>query len=73
MRYYSYSYPTEHGYQTDTFSEKEIKTLYYEVWIRRMYSKFGEDTDKDLSFESCLEEWIIVNLAWEVDGPVESI
>lgn len=67
MRYYSYN---ELGDNDEnivvTMSEEEIKKTYYPYWYERMCKKFGkEHVDQNYSFNECLEDWIIVNWAWE--------
>lgn len=68
MRYFSYL-----EYMDDpnddfvvTVSEDWIREYYYEnYWKPRMKNHFVDK--KDLNFENCLENWMITNLAWEVD------
>lgn len=67
MRYYSYN---ELGDNDEnivvTMSEEEIKKTYYPYWYERMCKKFGkEHVDQNYSFNECLEDWIVVNWAWE--------
>ena len=70
MRYFSYNEytdPDEMHYVV-TVSEKEIRQKYYPYWYGKMCDKFGKDhVDANYSFEDCLEHWIIVNWAWEVE------
>jgi hypothetical protein len=75
-RYYSY-----HEYDLDselenktggggyvvTLSEDEIREQYWPFWYDKMCEKFGkEEVDGKYSFEDCLDDWVIVNWAWEV-------
>lgn len=70
MRYFSYNeYDPihENGGYVVTVSEEEIRCEYYPWWYERMCKKFGkEKVDELYSFLDCLDEWIVVNWAWEV-------
>lgn len=79
MRYFSYNEPIwsddrdEHdqmqilGNQVITKSEDEIRAEYFPYWESRMIEKYGADTyARTYGFEDCLEDWVIVNFAWEV-------
>lgn len=70
MRYFSYNEykkdPSVDSY-VETVSEEDIRRDYYPWWYRQMCKKFGtEEVDKLYSFQDCLDQWIIVNWAWEV-------
>lgn len=72
MRYFSYNepgeYPKPYGFYIKTVSEEEIRKEFYPFWYDRMCKKFGKDhVDKTYNFEDCLEDWKVVNYAWEVD------
>ena len=71
MRYFSYN-----DYKTDpsvdpyvaTKSEDDIRKEYFPYWEKKMIEKFGEEYYRDnYCFLDCLDDWIVVNLAWEVD------
>lgn len=70
MRYYSYNdYKTEPGVDdyVGTVSEEDIRKTYYPYWHRKMVERFGiEYVEQNCSFEDCLDDWIVVNWAWEV-------
>ena len=68
MRYFSYDEPDEDFNNiVVTKSEEEIRKEYYPIWYERMCKKFGKEVvDRDYSFEDCLDDWIVVNWAWEV-------
>ena len=68
MRYFSYDEPDEDFNNTVvTKSEEEIRKEYYPLWYEKMRKKFGKEVvDRDYSFEDCLDDWIVVNWAWEV-------
>ena len=70
MRYFSYNdYITKPGVDDVvlTVSEDDICEVYWPYWYDRMCKKFGKETvDSQYTFEDCLEDWIVVNCAWEV-------
>ena len=77
MRYFSfYNCPDpEPDNETSTFSEKEIFDHYYPYWCFEMKKKYltegkNPPTEEALSFEECLEDWIVINWAWEVKNEV---
>lgn len=47
-------------------TEREIFEKYYPYWLGRM-EEAGKD-EWDMTFENCLEDWKIVNWAYEVDN-----
>ena len=48
-------------------TEQEIRVEYWPYWYERMCKKFGkEEVDSKFTFEDCLDDWVIVNWAWEV-------
>jgi hypothetical protein len=68
-RYYSYNEFDEdfeeYGYVV-TKSEDEIREEYWPYWYGKMCDKFGkENVDSKYTFEDCLDDWIVVNWAWE--------
>lgn len=80
MRYYSYNEPIwsdnderdEYGHikilghQVVTKSEDDIRAEYFPHWKDRMIQKFGKEKyDSTYGFEECLDDWVIVNWAWE--------
>jgi hypothetical protein len=75
MRYYSYNeydpgspLADETGGYIVTKSEKEIRSEYWPYWYKRMCDKFSKfEVDRKFTFEDCLDDWIIVNWAWQVD------
>ena len=65
MRYFTYNVPDESGNNTTPiFSEHEIGVFYYPYWCEKM-KKAGKESQ--ICFENCLEDWITINWAWEVD------
>lgn len=72
MKYYSYNTYThnEDGSRNDivvTLSEEEIIKMYWNYWQDRMIYKFGkEHFEANFSKKDCIEEWVVVNWAWEV-------
>lgn len=70
MRYFSYNeYDPSHpdqGYVVTT-NEHEIRRDYYPFWYERMCQKFGQEyVHSNYCFEDCLDDWVVVNWAWEV-------
>ena len=51
-------------------SEDYIKEHYYPHWVERMHDRKARGRpdirDADINWENCLDEWIVVNWAWEV-------
>ena len=48
-------------------TEQEIRVEYWPYWYERMCKKFGkQEVDSKFTFEDCLNDWVIVNWAWEV-------
>ena len=48
-------------------TEQEIRVEYWPHWYERMCKKFGkEEVDSKFTFEDCLDDWVIINCAWEV-------
>ena len=68
MRYYSFNEQDDKGNDVvQTMSEDEIREEYYPWWKERMIKKYGEEEfKKRWSFEECIEDWIVIHLAWEV-------
>lgn len=67
MRYWSFDYPHEDGYDiVETWSEDDIRERYFPIWYEKMCKKFGEDYVRaNASFEDCIEDWTCINWAWE--------
>lgn len=70
MRYFSYhEYVTDESAIIVTKSEDEIRKEYWPHWHAQMMKKFDNDPslfEEIYSFEDCLDDWIVVNYAWEV-------
>lgn len=63
MRYFSYN---ELGVDVPTtVSEDHIRETYYDYWLEQITKKYGEN--HDFCFLDCIEDWMIVYWAWEVD------
>lgn len=73
-RYFSYNeydpdspLADENGGYVVTFSEDEIRRMYYPYWYEQMCKKYEQAyVDENYSFEDCLDDWIATNCAWEV-------
>jgi len=59
------------GDPTDSTSSEDTamsiyRKIYEQHWHEKMCKKFGkEHVANNYSFQDCLEDWIIVNWAWE--------
>ena len=70
IRYYSYNeyHEDSNANTVMTVSEEDIRRDYWPFWYERMCKKFGkEHVDNTFSFEDCIDDWIVVNWAWEVE------
>ena len=70
MRYYCF-YTLETDPSVDSYvkvmSEEEILAEYYDYWYDKMCSKFGKEiVDRDYCKNDCIDDWVIVNWAWEI-------
>jgi hypothetical protein len=66
MRYFCYNEWDENRKWVETISEDKIRRQEWGNWYYKMCQKFGkEHVDENYSFQDCLDEWIIVNQAWE--------
>ena len=74
MKYFSYNhYDPDHedGGYVRTVSEQEILDEYWDWWYGKMCEKFGKDhVDANYSSEDCVEDWVVVNWAWEVEDEI---
>jgi len=69
MRYFSYNEYVEDANANSvvTLSEEDIRRDYWTFWYGKMCEKYGkEHVDATYCFEDCLDDWIVVNWAWEV-------
>jgi len=79
MKYYSYnkySYNV-HG-DVDScvsiLSEAEIIKEYWDYWQERMIAKFGkEHFEANYSEKDCIDDWVVVNWAWETNKEFNEI
>ena len=67
MRYYCYNELGDDDQELIIVkSEDDIRKEYWPYWYERMCKKFGQkNVDKKFSFQDCLDDWVIVNWAWE--------
>lgn len=81
MRFFCYNEPIwgaeddldENGYrkilgnEVIVKSEDDIRREYYPYWKAQMEKKYGAEKfyRQHFSFEDCLDDWMIVNMAWE--------
>jgi hypothetical protein len=69
MRYFSYNeYTEDPNGLVITKSEEDVRKDYYPHWYDAMCKKFGKDhVDANYSFEDCLDDWVVVYWAWEIE------
>jgi hypothetical protein len=54
------------GNQVVVTSEEEIRKDYYPHWTRLMEKRYGvEEVARRFCFDDCLDDWMVVNHAWE--------
>ena len=69
LRYYCYNdYKTDPS--ADSYvefkSEEDIRMEYWPYWYGKMCEKYEKTyVDENFCFEDCLDDWIVVNWAWE--------
>lgn len=65
MKYYAH---WDQGTPEDLvrLSELEILQDYQAYWEDKMIQKYGKDSNL-ISEENCIEDWVVVNWAWEVE------
>jgi len=64
-KYFSY----KNNSYVRTVSEQEILDEYWNQWYDKVCEKFGKDrADTVYSWKDCIDDWIIVNQAWQVSG-----
>jgi hypothetical protein len=67
MRYWSYNEQAGSGNIVVTMSEDEILDMYWAWWYNKMCAKFGREVvDSDYTKQDCIDDWVVVNWAWEV-------
>jgi hypothetical protein len=73
MRYYRYIEPQDPENEnfttvTVTLSEQKILDYYWDYWYSAMCKKYGkENVDKDYDQDRCIQDWMTVHWAWEVE------
>lgn len=66
MRKFKISYPDENENLVDeVLTEEDVREQYWNYWISKMIAKWG--SGYDYTFDDCLEDWIAVNWAEEVE------
>ena len=68
MRYFSYMITGgERGetYEVETVSEEQILDWDWRDWVREERRKANP---KELTKENCINDWVILNSAWESTG-----
>lgn len=65
MKYYTISFPGEHGqHVTETWSEDQIIESYYTYWCGKMIQNVK---DPDLSRDNCIADWLVIHWGIETD------
>lgn len=76
MKYYCYdTYSFKVNGDIDPYvieySETEILNMFWDYWKEKMIKKFGkEHFEANYSEKDCIEDWIVVNWAWEATNHV---
>ena len=71
MKKYRYNEPEydKQGNMLDSdpkeITEEQILSEYWDYWSGQMIKKYGKDHHL-ITKQNCIEDWIIVNWAWEV-------
>jgi hypothetical protein len=71
MRYWSCSYPDEHGrHVVETLSDDDILNEYWDYWYAKMCDKFGkEHVDTNYSKMECIDDWVTIH--WAIESSTE--
>lgn len=65
MKYYTISFPGEHGqHVVETWSQEQILKSYYTYWNKKMFESGNAD---QVSEENCIQDWIVVHYAYETN------
>lgn len=74
MKYWTYTEPVwdDDGNIVDavvtTRSEEQILREYYQYWMGQMVEKFGiDEVIRNYTTQDCIDDWVVVNWAWETD------
>ena len=70
MRYWSYNEQlNEIDSHVVTVSDNDILDVYWSWWYGKMCDKFGKEVvDSDYTKQDCIDDWVVVHWAWEVDS-----
>jgi len=73
MRYFACSRPltdidsTTETHVTITYSEDDIRRIYYPEWYQSMCNTYGQEiVDRYYTFEHCLRDWKYITWATEI-------
>lgn len=67
MKYYSYNQLDENNkHIIITVSEDDIIAEYWDWWYDKMIKKFGEGHEW-ITRECCIDDYVVVHWAWEID------
>lgn len=67
MKYYSYNEIGVDPFNESiaTISEQQILDSFYDFWVEKMKNVGKESL---ISKEKCIEDWVTIHWAWEVEG-----
>jgi hypothetical protein len=70
MKYYRYHTYSPLGFDIQrTLSEAQILDEYFSYWYDQMCEKYGKEyVDKNFTSKDCIDDFIVVNWAYEVKG-----
>jgi len=69
MKHYVFYYMGKNGSErTEVYSEDMIINEYWKYWSSKMVDKYG-DNNELLTRRNCIEDWVTVNWAIEVESP----
>jgi hypothetical protein len=65
MKYYTKPFASDMVIKFETYSTKDILNEYFPKWAESMVQGgYGNFVDE----ENCIEDWILLNGAWETDS-----
>jgi hypothetical protein len=63
MKYYTRVVPSDMVVKYETYSTKDILDEYFPDWMPIM-----AQTNRPISEEACIDDWVLINQAWESDA-----
>lgn len=70
MKHYNIDYyDTDGSDYVKTYSEDDILAEYWDFWYDKMCYTLGKElVDEEFTKEDCINDWVLVNWAWEVEN-----